>query len=32
MVFQPVAKLVVKNSAIGGAFTMSATAEMRNEQ
>jgi len=32
MVFQPVAKLVVKNSTLGGGFTMSATAEMRNEQ
>ncbi len=32
MVLQPVARLVVKSSSMGGAFTMSATAEMRNEQ
>jgi Flp pilus assembly protein TadG len=32
MVLQPVANLVVKSSSLGGAFTMSATAEMRNEQ
>jgi Flp pilus assembly protein TadG len=32
MVLQPVARLVVRNSTLGGAFTMSAAAEMRNEQ
>ena len=31
MVLNPVAKLVVPNSALGGAFTMSSQAEMRNE-
>ena len=31
MMLNPVAKLVVPNSALGGAFTMSAQAEMRNE-
>jgi Flp pilus assembly protein TadG len=31
-VLQPVARLVVRNSTVGRAFTMSATAEMRNEQ
>ena len=32
MVLQPVARLVVSNSTLGGNFTMSAQAEMRNEQ
>jgi Flp pilus assembly protein TadG len=32
MVLQPVANLVVKGSLAGKAFTMSAVAEMRNEQ
>jgi Flp pilus assembly protein TadG len=32
VVLQPVARLVVSNSAVGSALTMSATAEMRNEQ
>jgi Flp pilus assembly protein TadG len=32
MVLQPVANLVVKRSTLGGTFTMSAQAEMRNEQ
>jgi Flp pilus assembly protein TadG len=32
MVLRPVARLVVKNSMVGGNFTMTATAEMRNEQ
>ena len=32
MVLQPVARLVVASSTLGGAFTMSAVAEMRNEQ
>jgi Flp pilus assembly protein TadG len=32
MVLQPVARLVVGNSTLGSAFTMSAVAEMRNEQ
>jgi Flp pilus assembly protein TadG len=31
MVLQPVANLVVKGSKVGGSFTMSAQAEMRNE-
>jgi Flp pilus assembly protein TadG len=31
MVLDPVAKLVVSNSTLGGAFTMSVQAEMRNE-
>ena len=31
-VLQPVARLVAKNSMVGSAFTMTATAEMRNEQ
>jgi Flp pilus assembly protein TadG len=31
MVLNPVARLVVTNSRLGGAFTMSARAEMRNE-
>ncbi len=32
IVLQPVARLVVKSSSVGSAFTMTATAEMRNEQ
>jgi len=32
MVLQPVAQLVVKGSKVGKSFTMSAAAEMRNEQ
>jgi Flp pilus assembly protein TadG len=32
MVLQPVARLVVNNSTLGGTFTMSAVSEMRNEQ
>jgi Flp pilus assembly protein TadG len=32
MVLQPVANLVVKKSKAGGSFTMTAVAEMRNEQ
>ncbi len=32
MVLQPVARLVVGNATLGTALTMSATAEMRNEQ
>lgn len=32
MVLQPVARLVVSNAALGSALTMSASAEMRNEQ
>jgi Flp pilus assembly protein TadG len=31
-VLQPVARLIVRNSTVGAAFTMTATAEMRNEQ
>jgi Flp pilus assembly protein TadG len=31
IVLNPVAKLVVSNSTLGGAFTMSSQAEMRNE-
>ena len=31
MVLNPVAKLVVKNSSLGSAFTMTARAQMRNE-
>jgi Flp pilus assembly protein TadG len=31
-VLQPVAQLVVMNSTVGGSFTMTASAEMRNEQ
>ena len=32
MVLQPVARLVAKDSDVGKSFTMTATAEMRNEQ
>ena|SRR5688572_24117736 len=32
MVLRPVARLVVRESNVGGNFTMTATAEMRNEQ
>ena len=32
MVLQPVARLVVSNSSLGSGLTMSASAEMRNEQ
>jgi len=32
MVIQPVANLVVRNSTLGAPITMSAVAEMRNEQ
>jgi len=32
MVLQPIARLVVSNSNLGSALTMSASAEMRNEQ
>ena len=31
MVLQPVARLVVPGATLGGAFTLTATAEMRNE-
>jgi len=31
MVLQPVARLVLPSSTLGGAFTLTATAEMRNE-
>ena len=31
MVFNPVAKLVVRDSTLGGAITLTASAEMRNE-
>jgi Flp pilus assembly protein TadG len=32
MVLQPVARLIVRTTTVGSAFTMRATAEMRNEQ
>jgi Flp pilus assembly protein TadG len=32
MVLQPIARLVVRSTTLGNAFTMTTTAEMRNEQ